>query len=465
MSYSVNPGNTPAEYLPLTSGQKYSMNEMMKINRPGWYTIEFLLKTKAAIHVPAIKEAIYHLTDKYESLRVRILNKNGDWVQEVYSLDAADPFTSYDLSNEDQKARMEMMKKVCIKERDEFMPEKGNLFRVIFFKFPEKEGRLWFCLHHVISDFGSVFILAGELLATYNQILQGRSLKWESLIEYRKWLYLVEGYVRDTLLPAELGYWISRPWNKVKFLPSDHPDLFNTGDGIAGKVKNIKMAGCFRSNTYWIGQDVTMRLFAIFGADFENFLMAVVFLSIAKQRKVDCLHINACNSGRHILPPEFGINVYKLLGYLAITKVLVLEDPDTGNCHTDIQHVLEQVKNIPNGGIGFYQIEAHIKKELEKNNEFCLTTQCEIYFNYLGRVESNLDNTLYELAEDDTGLNLYEKEIHGTLLDLLVGIDNNGMFFKISFCEGYLTEGSIEEIMHNIKKMSNHLVVGNLIEN
>jgi non-ribosomal peptide synthase protein (TIGR01720 family) len=465
MSYSLNPGFTPVEYLPLTSGQKYTMIEMMKINRPGWYTIELLLKTKAPMNMPAMKEAIYYLIDKYESLRVRILDRNGERVQEVYPLDAADPFTSFDLSNEDHNTRMETMKKACIKERDGFRPEKGNLIRIIFFRFSEKEGRLWLCLHHVISDFGSVFILSSELLATYNQILQGGKLKWERVIEYRKWLYLVEGYLRDTLLPAELGYWISRPWDKVKFLPSDRPDIFHTGNGIADKARNIKAAGSFRSNTYWIGQQVTMKLFAKFGADFENFLIALVFLSIAKQRKVDCLHINACNSGRHILPAEYGINIYKLLGYLALTKALVLEDPDTGDWLTDVQDVLEQVKDIPNGGIGFYQLEAQIKNEMEKSGDFGLTTQSEIYFNYLGRVESNLDDQLYELAEEDTGLNLYEREIHGVLMELLVGVVNNRMFFNIFFCEGYLTEASIEKIVNNLQKMAGQIVAESLIEN
>jgi non-ribosomal peptide synthase protein (TIGR01720 family) len=465
MSSSLNPGYTPIEYLPLTSGQVYSMNEMQKIRRPGWYTIEFLLKTKLPMNIPALKEAVYYLTDKYESLRVRIFDKNSEWVQEVYPLDEATPFTSYDLSGEDAGDRKETVKSVCIQERDGFLPERGNLFRVIFFKLSEKEGRLWFCLHHVISDFGSVFILAGEFLATYNQILQGRELKWEKLIEYRKWLYLVEGYIRDTLLPAELGYWISRPWDKVKFLPSDYPDIFQTGNGISDTVQNIKKAGGFRSENYWIDQDVTMKLFVRFGPDFENFLMAVIFLSIAKQRKVNCLHINACNSGRHILPPEYGINVYKLSGYLAITKVLVLEDPDTGSFLSDIQYVLEQIRDVPNGGIGFCQIEDHVRNEMDKNNDFDLTRQCEIYFNYLGRVGSNLDDKLYELADDDTGLDLNEKEIHGTLLDFLVGVDNNRLFFKIAFCEGYLSEGTIDEMFNNIKTMSGLIVAGTLIEN
>jgi non-ribosomal peptide synthase protein (TIGR01720 family) len=454
MSTWLNSECLPVQYLPLTSAQIYNMDEIQKLERPGWYTVEFLLKTKAPMNVPAMKESIYYLVDKYETMRVRFFGKEGQWVQEIYPLSEADPFASHDLSNDDPTSRMETMKSICMKERDGFVAEEGNLIRILFFKFSETEGRLWFSLHHVISDFGSVFMLWTEFLAAYDRILQGRELKWQTSIEYRKWMYLSEGYIRDILLPAELGYWVSRPWHKVKFLPSDYPEIFHIGNGIADAVRDIKTTGSFRLDTYWIEQDVITKLFDKFGADVENFLLAVFFLAVAKQRKVDCLHMKACNSGRYILPAEYGINVSKVLGCLAVTRVMVLEDPDSGDLLSDIQHVLGQVKDIPSGGAGFFQIEAHIRKEMEKTGDYEYTKQAEIYFNYMGRVDSNLDHERFELVEEDTGLNLNDKAIHGNLLDLMVGIDGNRMILKIFFCEQYFADGAIEEIMSYIKTMS-----------
>jgi non-ribosomal peptide synthase protein (TIGR01720 family) len=453
MNSWLDAANVPVQYLPLTSAQVYAMNEMQKLKRPGWYTIELALKTKTPTDLPAMKESVYRLVDKYEILRVRIFGKQGQWVQEVYPLSGSEPFASYDVSDEDEASKTQTMKRICMSERDGFVAEKGNLIKVIFFKFSETEGRIWFCLHHVISDFGSVFIWLKEFMATYDQLIQGKELKWEASLEYRKWLYLADGYLRDVLFPAEVDYWLSRPWNKVALLPSDFPDVFHAGNGIAEAVREVKRTGAFRTNAYRIGREETGKLFGKFGADMENLLMAVLFLAVAKQRKVDCLHMKACNSGRYILPAEYGVNVYKILGCLAITKVLVLEDPCSGNLLTDIHDVLGQVKAIPGGGIGFYQVEKQIREEMDKSGTFGHTQKAEIYFNYLGRVDSHLDGERYEVALEDTGLDLNDKPIHGNLLDVTSGIEDGGLFFTIFYCADYLKQASIEEIMSNIRTM------------
>src|SRR5688500_7319024 len=106
------------EYLPLTPGQKWLMGDMLKYTYPGWVTIECLVKTKESMDESMMEKALYHVLGKHESLRVKLYSKEGEWVQEVYSLSQVDVFSAYDFSNENEQRKTEKLRQVCIKTRD-----------------------------------------------------------------------------------------------------------------------------------------------------------------------------------------------------------------------------------------------------------------------------------------------------------------------------------------------------------
>lgn len=440
------------------------MNQMHGFKRPGWLCIDFLAKTKRPMDEEAMRETVRYLVNKYESLRVKIHNKEGNWVQEVYPLSEAHPFVSYDLSSLDEPSRLKELRQVCIKERDDMLPWKGDPIRIIFFKFSPDEGRLWFLLHHIICDFVSILILTSEFMTVYNSIKQGRELKWKVDRDYRKWLYLIEGYTRDVMLPVEWGYWTSLPWDKTRMLPSDYPEKFHDDKIILNAISNKTILHTFRILFQGIDQDLTARLFSKCGADFENILVAVFFLAVARQKKMDWLDINVCNSGRNVLPPEYDVNVSRLLGFTAISRALLLRRPTCENILEDIRHVMEQIRKVPNGGIGYYLISDHIGNDQLRSFYFNLRQPGEIFFNYLGRVNTNFNYEQYETAEEDTGWGEHEEEFQNTLLACFVGLRENQLFIRINYTEEYFKPGTIEEIMQSIMTMLREIAEENIIE-
>ena len=443
----------PMEYLPLTHGQKWWLGEMPGLKNPGWYNIEFLVRTLQAMDEAAIRKSVDYIVCKYESLRVRLIKKDGQWLQNVYPLSEADAFAAYDLSAYDPAARTEMIRRICIQERDGLLAERGNLVRILFFKFSGSEGRLWFCLHHLVSDFVSVLIVSGEFMAAYNSLVQGRTLKLQTMKEYRKWLYMVDGYCRDVLLPAELEYWLSLPWERAKVLPSDHPKKFYDDEIIISAIRDKTIVHTYREITQWMDKEATLQLYGRYGAGFEDVLIAVFFMAIADQKDVDWLDITVCNAGRNILPAEYGINVNNLLGWLSTTRALLLARPATGDLQSDIRHIVDQIRQVPNGGIGFIQISDHIGDAVLKETYFRQRQQAPIFFNYLGRVNTNFSNDLYETVQEDTGRGLHGWEIRNNLLACDIGITNNQLFMTISYSEEYFEAGTITAIMDGMGGM------------
>lgn len=449
MNSSKSFTNNPVEHLLLTGGQRWLMDEMTTAKRPGWNTIEFLIKTKKAMNESAMERAFYFLLNKYENLRVRILRKEGRWVQEVYATEEVSPFVTYDFSCEDRQQQLDRVKQVCIRTRDWLLPESGNLFKIVFFKFSNEEGRIWFCMHHVVSDFMSMLLLSNEFMIVYNSIVSGKELSRKTVRDYRRWLYMVNGYSRDVILPSELKYWLSLPWERAGILPSDYPERFYNEDIVRKAMSGKLMIESYRNKVYMMDQKDTVALTSRYGNDFENILIAAFFLTLAKRFRLNWLDLNVFHSGRNILPQDYDINVNRLIGFLASLRAMLLRKPDCENVLLDVENVVEQIKNIPNGGKGFSLIGDQIDDSQLKTSFTGLRRRPEVLLNYIGMIETDYSNDEYELIQkgtEDIGFNSYPGEIRTTVFECLVGIKQSRLFFEVVYSEEYFKTETMDEV-------------------
>lgn len=405
-----------------------------------------------------LEQSVFHLVDKYESLRVKIVQVNGQWLQQIYPVTEAVPFAWYDLSAEPPEKQNGRLKEVCIQERDQLAPEKGNMIRIVYFRFSASEGRIWFCLHHLIADFMTVLIVTNEFMAAYNSLARGKELKRQPDNEFRKWLYLMEGMTRYVLLPTELSYWATLPWHKAGVLPSDFPDRFPTDDSIVEAIRKKKILDTYRVCEEVLDAALTLALYNRCGSDFENYLIAVFFLAVAGEKQADWLDINVANSGRNIMPADYGVNTYKLVGYIATARALLLQRPDSGNLLADIEQLTEQMKRIPNGGLGFFLLREFIPDDELRNSWYSRRQQGEIFFNYTGRVNTTFMNDQYETIEEDTGRNIHIEEFQNTLLSCFVTIHQHRLIIRFGYSAVYLKERTIQNMANAMVAMFREIV-------
>lgn len=454
----------PPEYLPLTISQNWLLNESLKFKYPGWVTIEFLAKTKVRMEEWAMQESIYYLVDKYESLRVRFTATGNGWLQEVYPLSEAEPFSVYDLAGEDLNAGMKKIKEICIAERNNLLPERGNLIKVIFFKISENEGRIWFCMHHMISDYVSAITLAKEFMATYNDVINDKAKKWQTGKDYRKWLYIVDGHCRDILLPAEMKYWDSLPWEKINILPTDFPEQFPDDKTILDAVSNNTLIHSYKAMNLYLGIDETSELYRLFGAEFENVLTAVFFMAIASAKNMEWLGFDMGNSGRNILPAEYGVDVYKVPGYISIPRALFLRHPKREDPILNFNNVLKQIKSIPGGGKAFYFIRDHFQNEHLRRAQFHFKQRSLIFLNYLGRVDALTENEQFELVYEDTGLYNFTTEFRKNLLLCVAIIRDNRLYIQLDYSDVYFKKETIETMLKEMETIFHKIVSEPIIE-
>lgn len=449
--------NKAVEFLPLTAPQKWFMGELPSYKNPGWACLEFSVKTKVPMNEFALKEAAWYLVARHENLRVKLYNKDGQWMQELFALSESNVFDRYDLSMEPEP--LLKMKEICIRERDLLLPGLGNVIRILFFRFAEKEGRVWFCVHHIVSDFVSMLILSGDFLTAYNTIIQGKELKRQVMTDYRKWVYIVNGYVRDVLTPAQLDYWLSLRWDKARLLPGDYPGKYPDLQAINEAILAKRLVDRYKYSQQVLEQSVTLRLLGRFGLEFESVLIAVFFIALCQRYKVDCLDIAASHAGRNLLPADYGFSENRLVGFIALVRVLLLTNPHYEHPVHKVQHVVEQIKAIPAGGIGFTLIKDQMQQGPLKNAFDSFRRNPQIFFNYLGATSTQLNNEQYEIVYEDLGRDINPPEMKSSIFECNASVNQGRLQLMCAYIEDYTKESTVRDVLQLMTDMLQALVV------
>ncbi|MEL7145696.1 MAG: condensation domain-containing protein [Bacteroidota bacterium] len=438
--------NQSAKYLPLTTPQKWLMNETRDFKRRNWVTVENLVKPKLPMNVNAMRETVLHLMEKYESLRVKIISRDGQLVQQIQEITEIAPFEFHDFSRDSEEAGREKLKQACIATRDALLPENGNLIRFVLFRLAGGEERLWLCMHHMVSDFMTMYLLSNEFINTYNGLLKGKMPVKEVVYDFRKWLYTVEGYSRDVLVPSELDYWTSLPWSKAKILPSDFPDQYPDDQSMIDEFNTRNIATSFIPSCYFLPVEESMALFAKQGNELENTLIAVYFLALHEIMKIDWLDINVAYSGRDILPPDYQVKTNRLMGYIAGTRVVPLAMPQGYDKRSAIEHIIQQIRNVPNKGKGYYLLTDHLQDSSVAEALSSIRKEPGVLFNYLGRTDVKSSNDQFALVDEDTARGFHENEFSVSSLQCFIGVEHGKLFFGFTHCEKWHKAETIERV-------------------
>src|SRR5213078_2268437 len=100
---------------------------------------------------------------------------------------------------------------------------RGPLIRVAWFDLGTgRSGRLMVIVHHLVADGYSWQIILADLMAAYQQLLQGQPVRLPAkTTSYKQWAERLVAYARESEFRHEREYWLAPPLTLVKPLPID----------------------------------------------------------------------------------------------------------------------------------------------------------------------------------------------------------------------------------------------------
>ena len=186
------------------------------------YNVTSVVRIHGAVDVRALRRAFQAVIDRHPSLRSTFTSRSGDPVQLVHP-SAEVCFVEEDVSGWDESS---LHARLIREKENPFDLERGPLFRVLLLTQSSDEHVLSVAVHHIVSDFWSLALIAEELGQFYDRETSGVAVTLgEPVLRYAD-------YVRrqSELLAGEEGerlwsYWHEQLSGDVPSvsLPLDHP--------------------------------------------------------------------------------------------------------------------------------------------------------------------------------------------------------------------------------------------------
>ena len=379
--------------LPLTPIQHWFFNRQLE--DPHHFNQAVLLKVRPKVKAERLAQALQQILIHHDALRLRFSqNADSGWQQRYAppsDLIEDLPFSVIDLSTHSPQERQSVLERTASEMQASLNLSDGPLMRMALFDFgPHQPGRLLWIIHHLAVDAVSWRILLEDLTTAYLKLERGEAIQLPSkTTSYKAWSNWQSTYAQSEELSRELAWWLAKP-SQLAPLPVDFP---------AGREHNTVASAAAVSCSLSVEETEALlrEAPAAYHTQVNDLLLTALVLAFAQWTGSDSLLLDLEGHGREELVEE--IDLSRTVGWLtAIFPVHLqlesasgLDQMDQSNLGHVIKSVKEQLRQIPNRGIG-YGILRYLKAEPE------LAHRAEIVFNYFGQFTDSATQS----ADDQT---------------------------------------------------------------
>jgi non-ribosomal peptide synthase protein (TIGR01720 family) len=254
--------------------------------------------------------------------------------------------------------------------------EKGELVRFVWMQTPDTEGmnRLLLVVHHLAVDGVSWRILLEDLELMLGGLMSGgKTDLGPKSASYRQWYEALEAYGQSAELLSQRSYW-TKTANNYKALPVDQ-----SFEGLV-RVKDTA------HHSSKLGMSATRSLLQevpkVYHTQINDLLLAALAGTLCGWSKNDHITIGLEGHGREEIAGG-GIDTLRTVGWFTTHYPVLLETGGGAGIDALIKSVKEQLRQIPDRGLG-YGVLKYINKEESLQGR----DPWDIIFNYLGQLDN-----------------------------------------------------------------------------
>jgi fengycin family lipopeptide synthetase B len=293
----------------------------------------------------------------------------------------------------------------------------GPLLKAILFKTPSGD-HLLLIAHHLIMDWVSWQIVLEDFETCYEQAISHEAialpLKTDS---FQKWAEQVNRYACSGELLREIDYWANVEQTLYVPIPKDHV----CSDYRMGNESEVCL-----SLTVSETEQLLKKVHHAYKTEINDILLAGLGLTLKEWTEVDRIVVNLEGHGREPIVKE--INMTRTVGWFTTQFPVVLHLAQGKNLPYTIKSVKEQLRRVPNNGIG-YEILKYLTPK-EQLAELTFRLRPEVSFNYLGQIDRDMRRKRFEPSSYSMG-RLTSSDADRTSSLLLTGYVQDGRMHLI----------------------------------
>ena len=360
--------------LPLLPVQEWFFQQ--KIEDSHHFNQSILMPVSSNTDFNVMREAVTYLVLHHDALRLRFVNENGAWNQYYEAPAEQEIFVEIDLTDIRPENQVEALEKRATEIQASLNLSKGPLLRVAHFHL-SVEDRLLFIIHHLAVDGVSWRILMEDLQTAYTQLIQNESVSLPAkTTSYRRWAQRLQQYGESDTMQQELSYWLQGPIH-VNPIPED----YRRGDNTVASARDIEVELSVEE-TQALLKDVP----AAYRTHINEVLLTALVKALSRWTSSTSQLIDLEGHGREDLFED--IDLTRTVGWFtSIFPVWLSLGADASHADS-LKSIKEQVRRIPNRGIG-YGILRYLSEDASIKQKLSDLSQAQISFNYLGQFANN----------------------------------------------------------------------------
>ncbi|GAX45459.1 amino acid adenylation domain-containing protein [Tolypothrix sp. NIES-4075] len=431
--------------LPLTPIQHWFFEQ--NFSNHHHFNQTFLLSVPSDTKPELLKQALQQLLVHHDALRLRFTQSESTWEQ-IHSQPYNIAFFKLDLStlpDNEQKAAIEAQANSLQASLN--LSEK--LVQVAFFCLGiNKRARLLIVIHHLVVDGVSWRILLEDLQTAYQQVAQGKAIALPAkTTSFKEWSYKLTEYAQSETLKSELTYWLNESRAAVPSIPVD----FTAGANTVASANTV-LVSLTEEETRALLQDVPKA----YNTQINDVLLTALALVLSRWTNFNSVLFNLEGHGREDIVD--GVDLSRTVGWFTTIFPVLLELGATENLADALKSVKEQLRAIPNKGIG-YGLLRYLSQNTEITAKLQALPPAQISFNYLGQFDQLLNTSAWlQPASEPVGNNQSLQSDRSHLLDINSIIIEKRLQINWSYSTNIHKHNTIEKLAQEFVNILRELI-------
>ncbi len=406
-------------------------------HQPHHYNQATLLKVHRAIDVSVLVEAIERLLLHHDALRLRFAINHDGWQGTISAPDHAVPFERVDLSTLSETEQSHALAINAARLHASLNLQHGPLMRVALFdRGRQRSSYLLIVIHHLAVDGVSWRILLEDLQSLYQQLSAGEKPSLPpKTTSFKTWAERLREHARSKALHDELSYWLAIRDHSPVRLPLDK-------DGGTNTISDARTVSVSLNSedTRALLQEVPVA----YRTQINEVLLTALVRAFAPWTDSKSLLIDLEGHGREEIFE--GVDLSRTVGWFTTIFPVVLNCRDAESIVEDLRSMKEQLRLIPNRGIG-YGLLRYGSGDTDVAGKLESLPQAEVRFNYLGQVDRVLlDSSMFSVAPESSGPTQSPDAERAYLLNIIGMVSSGELRLDWTYSTSLYDEKTVERL-------------------
>jgi non-ribosomal peptide synthase protein (TIGR01720 family) len=410
--------------IPLTPIQHWFFEQQLA--EPHHFNQSVLLAVRRRVEAEQLRRVIEQLVLHHDALRLRFKRDEvtSEWQQFYAGVEAAQQ-----VRVEEIELGADELEIWAGKLQQSLNLEAGPLLRVALIEMPGSEQRLLIVIHHLVVDGVSWQILLNDLERGLEEGQRGEKVSWgPKTTSYGQWSEQLVEYAARPEVRKELAF-----WSEVVRAAARLPLSFDYEDAERRLASS-------RSIVRQLEADETRALLqevpAAYHTQINDALLTALVTAIGSWTGEQRVAVEMESHGRNEIVE--GLDLSRTVGWFTSVYPVVLEVAGAETPGEALQQVKEQLRRIPNDGIG-YGVLRYLSGEIATQGPV------ELLFNYLGQVDQVLHtDSLFAGAGEPTGAKQSERERQRYALEVTAAVAQGKLSVRFTYNEQLHTAATIQ---------------------